>query len=48
LGLARSIDVSNFPAAKVTRLLAFAAVSLTVNQVEMNIGWRQEMLKEVC
>jgi 3''-deamino-3''-oxonicotianamine reductase len=48
LGLARSIGVSNFSSAKMTRLLAFAAVPPAVNQVEMNVGWRQEMLREVC
>jgi 3''-deamino-3''-oxonicotianamine reductase len=48
LGLVRSIGVSNFSSAKITRLLSFAAVPPAVNQVEMNVGWRQEMLREVC
>ncbi|KAG0525022.1 hypothetical protein BDA96_06G019600 [Sorghum bicolor] len=48
LGLARSIGVSNFSAAKMTRLLAFAAVPPAVNQVELNVGWRQEKVREVC
>uniref|UniRef100_A0A0A9GP20 NADP-dependent oxidoreductase domain-containing protein n=1 Tax=Arundo donax TaxID=35708 RepID=A0A0A9GP20_ARUDO len=48
LGLARSIGVSNFSAAKMSRLLAFAAVPPAVNQVEANVGWRQEKVREVC
>ena len=48
LGLARSIGVSNFSAAKMSRLLAFAAVPPAVNQVELNVGWRQEKVREVC
>ncbi|CAN6234347.1 unnamed protein product [Urochloa humidicola] len=48
LGLARSIGVSNFSAAKMTRLLSFAAVPPAVNQVELNVGWRQEKVREVC
>ncbi|CAL5028732.1 unnamed protein product [Urochloa decumbens] len=48
LGLARSIGVSNFSAAKMTRLLSFAAVPPAVNQVELNIGWRQEKVRELC
>ncbi|TVU07131.1 hypothetical protein EJB05_47173, partial [Eragrostis curvula] len=48
LGLARSVGVSNFSAAKMSRLLAFAVVPPAVNQVEMNVGWRQEKLREVC
>ncbi|KAG8064102.1 hypothetical protein GUJ93_ZPchr0004g40204 [Zizania palustris] len=48
LGLARSIGVSNFSAAKMSRLLALAVVPPAVNQVEMNVGWRQEKVREVC
>ncbi|VAI89741.1 unnamed protein product [Triticum turgidum subsp. durum] len=48
LGLARSVGVSNFSAAKMERLLALAAVPPAVNQVEMNVGWRQEKVREVC
>jgi len=48
LGLARSIGVNNFSAAKMCRLLAFAAVPPAVNQVELNVGWRQEKVREVC
>ncbi|KAF0931325.1 hypothetical protein E2562_004474 [Oryza meyeriana var. granulata] len=48
LGLARSIGVSNFSATKMSRLLALAAVPPAVNQVEMNVGWRQEKVREVC
>lgn len=48
LGLARSIGVSNFSAAKMSRLLSFAAVPPAVNQVEMNVGWRQEKVRDVC
>jgi diketogulonate reductase-like aldo/keto reductase len=31
-----------------SRLLAFAAVPPAVNQVELNVGWRQEKVREVC
>ena len=48
LGLARSVGVSNFSAAKMERLLALAAVAPAVNQVELNVGWRQEKVREVC
>lgn len=48
LGLVRSVGVSNFSAAKMSRLLAFAAVPPAVNQVELNVGWRQEKVREVC
>lgn len=48
LGLARSIGVSNFSAAKMSLLLALAAVPPAVNQVEMNVGWRQEKVREAC
>ncbi|KAF8666058.1 hypothetical protein HU200_053764 [Digitaria exilis] len=48
LGLARSIGVSNFSSAKMSRLLSIAAVPPAVNQVELNVGWRQEKVREVC
>ncbi|CAO2034195.1 unnamed protein product [Urochloa humidicola] len=48
LGLARSIGVSNFSAARMDKLLSFAAVPPAVNQVELNVGWRQEKVREVC
>ncbi|CAN6247723.1 unnamed protein product [Urochloa humidicola] len=48
LGLARSIGVSNFSAARMEKLLSFAAVPPAVNQVELNVGWRQEKVREVC
>ncbi|KAL6841066.1 hypothetical protein ACP4OV_029035 [Aristida adscensionis] len=48
LGLARAIGVSNFSAARMARLLAVAAVPPAVNQVEANVGWRQEKVREVC
>ncbi|XP_037433990.1 probable NAD(P)H-dependent oxidoreductase 2 [Triticum dicoccoides] len=48
LGLARSVGVSNFSATKMERLLALAAVPPAVNQVELNVGWRQEKVREVC
>ncbi|GJN12082.1 hypothetical protein PR202_ga30327 [Eleusine coracana subsp. coracana] len=48
LGLARAIGVSNFSAAKMAKLLDLAQVPPAVNQVEMNVGWRQEKLREVC
>ncbi|CAO2041589.1 unnamed protein product [Urochloa humidicola] len=48
LGLARSIGVSNFSSARMDKLLSFAAVPPAVNQVELNVGWRQEKVREVC
>ena len=48
LGLARSVGVSNFSSEKMCRLLSFAAVPPAVNQVELNVAWRQEKLREVC
>ncbi|KAK3143119.1 hypothetical protein QOZ80_4BG0358620 [Eleusine coracana subsp. coracana] len=48
LGLAKAIGVSNFSAAKMAKLIDLAQVPPAVNQVEMNVGWRQEKLREVC
>lgn len=48
LGLARSVGVSNFSAAKLERLMSLAAVPPAVNQVELNVGWRQEKVREAC
>lgn len=48
LGLAKSVGVSNFSAAKMSALLSLAAVPPAVNQVEMNVGWRQEKVRRVC
>uniref|UniRef100_A0A0D9W291 NADP-dependent oxidoreductase domain-containing protein n=1 Tax=Leersia perrieri TaxID=77586 RepID=A0A0D9W291_9ORYZ len=48
LGLAKSIGVSNFSAAKMSTLMALASVPPAVNQVEMNVGWRQEKVRQVC
>lgn len=48
LGLARSVGVSNFSAAKMDRLMSLAAVPPAVNQVELNVGWRQEKVREAC
>ncbi|KAK3415003.1 hypothetical protein EUGRSUZ_H00576 [Eucalyptus grandis] len=48
LGLAKSIGVSNFGTKKLSQLLMYATIPPAVNQVEMNVGWRQEKLREYC
>ncbi|KAL3724875.1 hypothetical protein ACJRO7_029961 [Eucalyptus globulus] len=48
LGLAKSIGVSNFGTKKLSQLLMYAPIPPAVNQVEMNVGWRQEKLREYC
>ncbi|KAK3414972.1 hypothetical protein EUGRSUZ_H00549 [Eucalyptus grandis] len=45
LGLAKSIGVSNFGTKKLSQLLMHATIPPTL---EMNVGWRQEKLREYC
>ncbi|KAF3338442.1 NAD(P)H-dependent 6'-deoxychalcone synthase [Carex littledalei] len=48
LGLTKAIGVSNFNTRKLEELLAFAKIPPAVDQVEMNISWQQQKLKEYC
>ncbi|KAL0417299.1 UNVERIFIED_CONTAM: protein REDOX 2 [Sesamum latifolium] len=48
LGLVKSIGVSNFSCAKLSKLLEFASIPPAVNQVEINVGWQQQKLLEYC
>ncbi|XP_059643953.1 methylecgonone reductase-like [Cornus florida] len=48
LGLAKSIGVSNFGSKKLTQLLQHATIPPAVNQVEMNVAWQQQKLREFC
>ncbi|MCD7457557.1 hypothetical protein HAX54_035415 [Datura stramonium] len=48
LGLAKSIGVSNFSCAKLSRLLQIATIPPAVNQVEMNVAWQQQKLLKFC
>ncbi|XP_078166307.1 non-functional NADPH-dependent codeinone reductase 2-like [Carex rostrata] len=48
LGLTRSIGVSNFTTKKLEELIQFAKIPPAVNQVEMNLAWQQQKLKEYC
>ncbi|KAL2243863.1 methylecgonone reductase-like [Sesamum indicum] len=48
LGLVKSIGVSNFSCAKLSKLLEFASIPPAVNQVEMNVGWQQQKMLEYC
>ncbi|KAI6694278.1 hypothetical protein NL676_021988 [Syzygium grande] len=48
LGLAKSIGVSNFGTKKLSQLLMHATIPPAVNQVEMNVAWQQEKLREYC
>lgn len=48
LGLAKSIGVSNFGTKKLSDLLLHATIPPAVNQVEMNVAWQQEKLREYC
>ncbi|KAL1541974.1 3''-deamino-3''-oxonicotianamine reductase [Salvia divinorum] len=48
LGLAKSIGVSNFSSAKLSKILEFATVRPSVNQVEMNVAWQQRKLIQFC
>ncbi|KAI6694275.1 hypothetical protein NL676_021985 [Syzygium grande] len=48
LGLAKSIGVSNFGTKKLSQLLMHATIPPGVNQVEMNVAWQQEKLREYC
>ncbi|OWM62658.1 hypothetical protein CDL15_Pgr019952 [Punica granatum] len=48
LGLAKSIGVSNFGPKKLSQILQFCSIPPAVNQVEMNVAWKQEKLREYC
>ncbi|XAR53158.1 Methylecgonone reductase [Bertholletia excelsa] len=48
LGLTKSIGVSNFGNQKLLKLLENATIPPSVNQVEMNVGWQQQKLREFC
>ncbi|KAF3338440.1 NAD(P)H-dependent 6'-deoxychalcone synthase-like protein [Carex littledalei] len=48
LGLTKSIGVSNFTSKKLEEILSFAKIPPAVDQVEMNISWQQQKLKEYC
>ncbi|XP_061344071.1 NAD(P)H-dependent 6'-deoxychalcone synthase-like [Gastrolobium bilobum] len=48
LGLTKAIGVSNFSIKKLEKLLPLATIPPAVNQVEINIGWQQEKLREFC
>ncbi|KAJ3677063.1 hypothetical protein LUZ60_002787 [Juncus effusus] len=48
LGLARSIGVSNFSCKKLSQLLSHSTIPPAVNQVEMNISWNQQKLRDFC
>ncbi|KAL3512468.1 hypothetical protein ACH5RR_025185 [Cinchona calisaya] len=48
LGLTKSIGLSNFTCAKISKLLEIATIPPAVNQVEMNVGWQQRKLVPFC
>ncbi|KAK6120544.1 hypothetical protein DH2020_045710 [Rehmannia glutinosa] len=48
LGLAKSIGVSNFSCAKLSKILEIATIPPAVNQVELNVAWQQRKLVEFC
>ncbi|CAI9757312.1 unnamed protein product [Fraxinus pennsylvanica] len=48
LGLAKSIGVSNYSCAKLSKLLENATIPPAVNQVEMNVAWQQQKLLQFC
>ncbi|XP_078165783.1 7-acetyl-epi-neemfruitin B aldo-keto reductase-like [Carex rostrata] len=48
LGLTKAIGVSNFTSKKLEEILSFAKIPPAVDQVEMNISWQQQKLKEYC
>ncbi|XP_063983416.1 aldo-keto reductase family 1 member B1-like [Diachasmimorpha longicaudata] len=48
LGLARSIGISNFNSAQITRLMAAATIKPVNNQVEVNVNFTQRPLIEFC
>ncbi|BAT83084.1 hypothetical protein LR48_Vigan03g012100 [Vigna angularis] len=48
LGLTKAIGVSNFSISKLEKLLSFATIPPAVNQVEVNLGWQQQQLREFC
>ncbi|KAL0441830.1 UNVERIFIED_CONTAM: protein REDOX 2 [Sesamum radiatum] len=48
MGLAKSIGVSNYSCAKLSKLLENATIPPAVNQVELNVSWQQQKLMEFC
>ncbi|KAK4436782.1 protein REDOX 2 [Sesamum alatum] len=48
MGLAKSIGVSNYSCAKLSKLLENATIPPALNQVEMNVAWQQQKLMEFC
>ncbi|KAK4436780.1 protein REDOX 2 [Sesamum alatum] len=46
MGLAKSIGVSNYSCAKLSKLLENATIPPAINQVEMNVAWQQQKLME--
>ncbi|KAK7354398.1 hypothetical protein VNO80_19859 [Phaseolus coccineus] len=48
LGLTKCIGVSNFSCNKLEKLLSFATIPPSVNQVEMNPTWQQKKLLQYC
>ncbi|GFP88464.1 methylecgonone reductase [Phtheirospermum japonicum] len=48
LGLAKSIGVSNFSCAKLSKIFNFANIPPAVNQVEMNVAWQQHKMLQFC
>ncbi|RDX80216.1 hypothetical protein CR513_39262, partial [Mucuna pruriens] len=48
LGLTKAIGVSNFSIIKLEKLLSFATIPPAVNQVEVNLGWQQQKLRDFC
>uniref|UniRef100_K7MVA9 Chalcone reductase CHR5 n=1 Tax=Glycine max TaxID=3847 RepID=K7MVA9_SOYBN len=48
LGLTKAIGVSNFSIKKLEKLLSFATIPPAVNQVEVNLGWQQQKLRDFC
>ncbi|KAI3455127.1 hypothetical protein Pfo_011790 [Paulownia fortunei] len=48
LGLAKSIGVSNFSTAKLSKILDNATIPPSVNQVEMNVSWQQQKMVQFC
>lgn len=48
LGLAKSIGVSNFSCAKLSKLLEASTIPPAVNQVEMHVAWQQKKLLDYC
>ncbi|CAA2953671.1 methylecgonone reductase-like [Olea europaea subsp. europaea] len=47
LGLAKSIGVSNYSCAKLSKLLENPTIPPAVNQVEINVAWQQQKIASV-